>query len=52
MNFWEQFILTTMMGVLAGLKKDPTHVPAFRTTLIHIVTDACALLGVEPPTFN
>lgn len=50
-SFWEQFILTTVMGVLAGFKKSPASVPQFATTLQHIVTDACELLGVAPPTF-
>lgn len=50
-SFWEQFILTTVMGVLAGLKKSPASVPALKSTLQHIITDACELLGVTPPTF-
>lgn len=48
--FWEQFILTTVMGVLAGLKKSPASIPQFKTVLQHIVIDACELLGVTPPT--
>jgi hypothetical protein len=51
-SFWEQFILTTVMGVLAGLRKSPNNVPQFRTILQHIVTDACTLLEVTPPTFS
>lgn len=49
-NFmWEQIILTAVMGVLAGLKKSPQDVPKFKTVLVHIVTDVCELLGVQPP---
>lgn len=51
-GFWEQFILTSVMGVLSGLKKSPANVPAFRTILQHIVIDACELLSVTPPTFS
>lgn len=51
-GFWEQFILTTVMGVLAGLKKSPAQVPALKTIIEHIVTDGCELLGVAPPTFS
>lgn len=49
-SFWEQFILTTVMGVLSALKKDPSHVPQFKNTLVHILNDVCVLLGVTPPT--
>jgi hypothetical protein len=49
-SFWEQFILTTVMGILAGLKKDPSKVPHLKTILTHIVNDICQLLGVTPPT--
>jgi hypothetical protein len=48
-GFWEQFILTTVMGVLAGLKKSPANIPQFKTVLEHIIIDSCALLGVEAP---
>lgn len=51
-SFWENFILTTVLGVLSALKKSPQNVPAFKTTLQHIVVDACALLGVAPPEFQ
>lgn len=51
-SFWEQFILTAVMGILAGLKKSPANVPHFTTILQHIVTDACQLLKVEPPAFE
>lgn len=51
-SFWEQFALSTAMGVLSALKKSPANIPAFKTTLQHIVTDACELLGVQPPAFN
>jgi hypothetical protein len=50
-SFWEQFILTAVMGILSGLKKTPANIPAFRTILQHIVVDSCELLGVTPPTF-
>ena len=48
-GFWEQFILTSVMGVLSGLKKSPADIPMFKTTLTHIVQDACELLSVQPP---
>lgn len=50
MNFWESFILTTAMGVLAGLKKSPQNVPKFKEVLVHALNDICELLGVTPPT--
>ena len=51
-SFWEQFILTAVMGILSGLKKTPNNVPQFKTVLQHIVIDACELLQVNPPTFS
>lgn len=48
-GFWEQFILTTVLGVLAGLKKSPAQVPGLKTVLVHILNDLCAVLGVTPP---
>jgi hypothetical protein len=51
-SFWEQFVLNAAMGILAGFKKDPTKVPAFKTVLQHIVIDACELLGIAPPNFS
>ena len=50
MNFWEQFILTTVLGVLTMLKKDPSKIPAVKTVLVHILTDLCEVLGVQAPT--
>ena len=50
MSFWEQFILTTVLGVLAGLKKSPTDIPGVKTVLVHILNDLCEVLGVQPPT--
>lgn len=49
-SFWEQFVLSAVMGVLSGLKKTPQNIPAFKTILIHILQDVCELLGVAPPT--
>lgn len=49
-SFWEQFILTTVLGVLAGLKKTPASIPALKTVLTHILDDLCEVLGVAPPT--
>lgn len=51
-SFWEQFILTTVMGVLAGLRKAPQNIPQFKNILQHIIIDACELLGVQPPVFS
>ncbi|HTS07270.1 MAG TPA: hypothetical protein VMP68_16940 [Candidatus Eisenbacteria bacterium] len=48
---WEQFILTTALGILSGLKKNPLNNPTVTMTLQHIVIDACEILGVQPPTF-
>jgi hypothetical protein len=48
-NFWEQFVLNAVMGILAGLKKSPETVPHFKTILTHIMQDSCELLGVQPP---
>lgn len=50
MNFWEQFILTTVLGVLSGLKKAPTQVPALKAILVNILNDLCEVLGVTAPT--
>ena len=49
-NFWEQFILTTGLGILAGLKKTPANVPALKTVLVHVLNDVSEILGVTPPT--
>lgn len=51
-SFWENFILTTVLGVLSGLKRNPLNAPQFRTVLQHIVVDACEILGVQPPAFS
>lgn len=48
-NFWEQFILNAVVGVLHGFKIDPTKVPAFKETLVVILNAVCELLGVQPP---
>jgi len=50
-SFWENFILTTALGILSGLKKNPLNNPQVKTILQHIVIDACEILGVQPPTF-
>jgi len=51
-GFWENFILSTVLGVLAGLKRDPSKVPMLRNILIHIVDDICVILQVAPPDFS
>jgi hypothetical protein len=47
---WEQIILTSALGVLAGLGKTPAQVPALKTILVHILNDLCTILGVTAPT--
>lgn len=49
-NFWEMFVLNAVMGILAGLRKEPSKVPAFKNVLVHILDDVCILLGVTAPT--
>ena len=49
-NFWEQFILTTVMGILSALKKSPASVPVLKTVLVHVLNDVCEVLGVAAPT--
>jgi hypothetical protein len=49
MGFWEQIILTSVMGILAAFKRSPQDVPKFKAILVHILTDICELLGVVPP---
>ena len=49
MNFWEQFIFSTVLGVLSALKRSPQDVPKFKAILVHILDDVCMLLGVTPP---
>jgi len=50
MNFWEQFVLSAVVGVLTGLKKTPQQVPALKSVLVTILEATCELLGVAPPT--
>jgi len=49
-SFWEQFILTTVLGVLSALKKSPANIPQLKIVLVHILNDLCEVLGVTPPT--
>lgn len=49
LNFWEQFILSTVLGVLSSLKRNPTQIPAVKNILVHILDDLCVILGVTPP---
>lgn len=51
-GFWEQFVLHAVLGILAGLKRNPANAGAFRTILIHIVEDICVILQVAPPDFS
>lgn len=48
-SFWENFALSVVMSLLAGLKIDPSHLPKFKTTLVHILNDICIILQVQPP---
>jgi hypothetical protein len=47
--FLENFVLTTVMGLLAGLKKAPASIPKLKTILVHVLNDVCEILGVEAP---
>jgi len=49
-SFLEQLGLSVVLALLSKLKKTPADVPGFKTVLEHIVTDACEVLGVAPPT--
>jgi hypothetical protein len=44
-NFWEQFILTTALGVLNGLKKNPLKDPKVISILQDIQTDLTEILA-------
>jgi hypothetical protein len=50
MNFWEVFILNAVVGVLHGFRINPASIPAVKGILVTIITVACELLGVQPPT--
>jgi hypothetical protein len=47
--FWENFILSALLGVLSALKRSPQDVPKFKSILVHVLDDVCFLLGVTPP---
>jgi len=49
-DFFEQMALNTVLGIFAGLKKNPIANPKVKTVIEHIVTDGCEILGVTPPT--
>lgn len=51
-DFWENFVLSSVLGIITSLRKSPSDIPKFQTVLIHIITDGCALLGVPAPDFS
>ncbi len=51
-EFFEQMAINTVIGVFAGLKKNPLMSPKLKEIIQHVVTDGCELLGVAPPTFS
>lgn len=45
MNFWEQMILNTTLGVLSGLRRNPLNDPKVLTVIQHIVADGQQILA-------
>jgi hypothetical protein len=49
-TFWEQIAINIFLSILMQLKVDPARKPLFKSILVHVVNDACEILGVTPPT--
>lgn len=48
-DFWLQFAVTILKGVLAGLHVDPTKLPTLEKVLVGIANDIYILYGMTPP---
>jgi hypothetical protein len=48
MNFWEQFILGTVLSILHGLKIDPARVKHLGPILTDIYDGIGAIMGFPP----
>lgn len=49
-DFWFQFGITILKGVLAGLHLDPTKAGPLRTILLDLANSIYTLYGMVPPT--
>lgn len=49
MHFWEQFAISILKGLLAGLHVDTTRKSTLKTALLSIANDIYALYDLTPP---
>jgi hypothetical protein len=50
MDFWFQFGLTIIKGVLAGLHVDVSKASTYKTVLLDLANGIYAIYGMTPPT--
>jgi hypothetical protein len=49
MDFWFQFAISIVKGVLAGLHLDPTKATTLKAVLLGVANDIYILYGMTPP---